>query len=34
MPELKWPLGYHATLAVMLLIGAALVVYFKRRKWL
>jgi magnesium transporter len=34
MPELKWPLGYHATLAVMLLIGLVLVGYFKRRKWL
>ena len=34
MPELKWKYGYAAVWIVMLTIGAIMVVYFKRKKWL
>ena len=34
MPELKWPLGYPMVWAVVVLIGGAMVLYFKRKKWL
>jgi magnesium transporter len=34
MPELEWPWGYPAVLAVMLLMGAFMVFYFRKRKWL
>jgi len=34
MPELKWPWGYAAVWGAMLVIGACMVVYFKRRRWL
>jgi len=34
MPELSAPYGYPAALAVMTAIGLALVVYFRRKKWL
>ncbi|KPK45322.1 MAG: magnesium transporter [Phycisphaerae bacterium SG8_4] len=34
MPELKWKYGYGAVWIVMLTIGAIMVIYFKRRKWL
>ena len=34
MPELDWPLGEAYVLGLMALIGAGLVVYFRRRKWL
>ncbi len=34
MPELEWRWGYPAVGLVMLLIGAAMLVYFKRKKWL
>jgi magnesium transporter len=33
MPELAWRYGYPAVLAVMFLVGAGMVVYFRRRKW-
>jgi magnesium transporter len=33
MPELAWRYGYPAILAVMFLVGAGMVVYFRRRKW-
>ena len=33
MPELKWPWGYPAILAVMGLVGAAMLLYFRRKKW-
>jgi len=34
MPELKWRYGYAAVWAVMLVVGAAMLVYFRRKKWL
>jgi magnesium transporter len=34
MPELKSPVGYFATLAVMALIGIVLMIYFWRRGWI
>jgi magnesium transporter len=34
MPELEWHIGYPVALAVMLLIVAFLVLYFRRKKWL
>jgi magnesium transporter len=34
MPELRWYWGYPATLALMLLIAIAMVVFFYRRGWL
>ncbi len=34
MPELEWPLGYPLALGVMLLVVAAMVFYFKRKRWL
>ena len=34
MPELKWPLGYPFALGLMLAVGVALFVWFRRRRWL
>ena len=34
MPELKWHWGYPAIMIVMATIATALLVYFKRKKWL
>jgi magnesium transporter len=34
MPELRWKYGYAAVWVVMLTIGMAMVIYFRRRKWL
>ncbi len=34
MPELEWGWGYFASLCVMALVAGALLVYFKRKKWL
>jgi len=34
MPELGWRWGYFAALLVMATIGATLIVYFKRKRWL
>ncbi len=34
MPELEWPGGYFAALAVMAIIGVSMLVYFRRQKWL
>ncbi|MCP9801602.1 magnesium/cobalt transporter CorA [Synechococcus sp. RedBA-s] len=34
MPELRWRLGYQGALAMMLLIGVSLVIYFRRKRWL
>ncbi len=34
MPELAWKEGYFGVLALMLLVGVTLVVYFRRKKWL
>jgi magnesium transporter len=33
MPELEWRYGYFGILTFMAVIGVALVVYFKRRRW-
>ncbi len=34
IPEVHWPWGYPAILAVMFLIAAAMLVYFRRKRWL
>ncbi len=34
MPELRWPWGYGGVLALMLMIGIGMIVYFKRKRWL
>jgi len=34
MPELGWRWGYFGALGLMAFVGIALVVYFKRKKWL
>jgi magnesium transporter len=34
MPELKWRWGYPAVLLVMAIIAGAMLIYFKRKKWL
>ncbi|HEX5724555.1 MAG TPA: magnesium/cobalt transporter CorA [Longimicrobiaceae bacterium] len=34
MPELKWPLGYAWALGIMLSVGFALFMYFRRRGWI
>jgi magnesium transporter len=34
MPELKWRWGYFAVWGVFAAIGSAMLVYFKRRRWL
>lgn len=34
MPELKWKYGYAAVWIVMLAIGAIMLIYFRRKKWL
>jgi magnesium transporter len=34
MPELDWPWGYPLVLGVMLGLGAAMVLWFRHRKWL
>jgi magnesium transporter len=33
MPELEWEYGYPTVLGFMVLIGAGMVYYFKRKKW-
>ena len=34
MPELDWPMGYYVILGVMGCSAAAMVVFFKRKKWM
>lgn len=34
MPELTWPYGYFLVWGIMIIITIALIIYFKRRKWL
>jgi magnesium transporter len=34
MPELKWPFGYAMAWGIMVLSGVAMVIFFKRKKWL
>lgn len=34
MPELDWRWGYFGSLAVMLSVGATLLMFFRRRRWL
>ncbi len=34
MPELRWELGYPLALLLMIVLGGALYVAFKRRDWL
>jgi magnesium transporter len=34
MPELEWRWGYFIVWAIMIVIGFAMVLYFKRKKWL
>jgi magnesium transporter len=34
MPELQWKWGYPGVLTVMLVVGAAMLGYFYKKKWL
>ena len=34
MPELEWPWAYFAVLLIMLLTGAGMLLYFRRKRWL
>jgi magnesium transporter len=34
MPELEWRFGYPTALLVMLIIGAGMVLYVRKRRWL
>jgi len=34
MPELEWQFGYHMSLLVMLITGAGMVIYIRKRRWL
>jgi len=34
MPELKWPYGYPAVLAVMAVMTLGMIVYFRKKEWL
>jgi len=34
MPELKWSFGYFGALGIMGIIAGAMIVYFRRKKWL
>ena len=34
MPELEWPWAYFAVLLIMFTIGAGMIFYFRRKKWL
>jgi len=34
MPELTWRWGYPLTIAVMGLVAAMMIIYFRRKKWL
>ncbi|CAN5792004.1 hypothetical protein BH23GEM7_BH23GEM7_31540 [soil metagenome] len=34
MPELEWRWGYFGALTMMVLLGIALVTFFRRRRWL
>lgn len=34
MPELEWRWGYFAVLGVMALLGALMVWFFRRKKWM
>jgi magnesium transporter len=34
MPELEWQYGYHIILLVMLITGAGMVIYVRKRRWL
>ncbi len=34
MPELEWPWGYPLIWGVIVLVGLAMVVYFRRKRWL
>jgi magnesium transporter len=34
MPELEWYFGYPLTLAVMLVLAGAMLLYFRRKRWL
>ena len=33
MPELHYPYGYHTVVGVMVLMGIAMLLYFKKRRW-
>jgi magnesium transporter len=33
MPELEYPYGYHTVIAIMVLIGIGMLIYFKKRRW-
>lgn len=33
MPELEYPYGYHTVIGIMVLLGIAMLIYFKKRRW-
>lgn len=33
MPELEWRYGYFAVLGLMVVLGAGMIIYFRRKKW-
>jgi magnesium transporter len=33
MPELEWPWGYFAVLALMAAVALVMLAYFKKKKW-
>jgi magnesium transporter len=34
MPEREWPFGYLFAICLMLAVAGAMILYFKRKKWL
>jgi magnesium transporter len=34
MPELRWFYGYPFALVLMLVIGIAMYIYFRKKKWM
>ena len=34
MPELEWPWGYGFVWGVMIVVAAAMIFYFKKKRWL
>jgi Mg2+ and Co2+ transporter CorA len=34
MPELAWRFGYEWAIGLMLMLGAVLVLYFRRQHWI
>ncbi|UCF17941.1 MAG: magnesium transporter CorA, partial [Phycisphaerales bacterium] len=34
MPELEWRWGYAGVLLIMVVLAAAMIVYFRKKRWL